>query len=109
VLSIILVKEYRPNFKSQESDHLKPGEWIRLVVINRATGYMGTQRIQLSDASQNPGGYLNVPVEDIILRPPNLKIWAQRYYTHDNGLTRQQESRNNVRSYRPILFRRGQQ
>lgn len=80
-------------FSKQDGDHLRPGEWIRLVVINRATGYMGTQRIQLSDASKNPGGFLNVPVEDIVMRPPNLKIWAERTYQVEHGLSANGEDR----------------
>lgn len=74
-------------FRKRESDYLKSGEWIRLVVINRVTGYMGTQRILLSDASKNAYGLLNVPVSDTYLTPPNLKVWAERSYSVDGGLT----------------------
>jgi hypothetical protein len=63
------------------------GEWIRLIALNRATGYLGSQRIQLKDASQSPGGMLSFPVEDLVMRPPNLRIWAERRYEVEQGLT----------------------
>jgi hypothetical protein len=75
-------------FQKRESDHLKSGEWIRVVAINRATGYMATQRTQLQDASQNEGGALNVPLNDMTLMPPNLKVWAERSYEVEDGLTK---------------------
>src|SRR5690606_21884325 len=73
-------------FRNQASDHLKSGEYIRLVAINRATGYMGSQRIQLSDVSQT-GGYLNFPVDDLQMAPPNRKVWPERSYLVEAGLT----------------------
>ncbi|WP_323816594.1 hypothetical protein [Cellvibrio sp. NN19] len=81
-------EEYRlaEPFRERESDYLKSGEWVRLVVINRATGYMGTQRIQLGDASKNAGSMLSVKLDDIYLQPPNLKIWAERKYTPEKGI-----------------------
>lgn len=81
-------EEYRlaEPFRKRESDYLKSGEWIRLVVINRATGYMGTQRIQLGDASKNAGSMLSVKLDDTYLQPPNLKIWAERKYTPEKGI-----------------------
>jgi hypothetical protein len=48
---------------------------------------MATQRTQLQDASQNEGGALNVPLQDMTLMPPNLKVWAERSYDVDDGLT----------------------
>jgi hypothetical protein len=83
-------------YQKREADHLKSGEWIRLVVINRVTGYMATQRVQLNDASQNAAGFLSLPVKDMVLMPPNLKIWAERDYTHENGLEKGKEERNNL-------------
>jgi Laminin G domain len=73
-------------FRKREADHLKSGEWVRLVAINRATGYVGTQRLQLNDASQNAAGYLSLPVKDIEMLPPNLKIWAERSYDLEKGI-----------------------
>jgi RHS repeat-associated protein len=83
-------------YQRREADHLKSGEWVRLVVINRKTGYMGTQRLQLNDASQNAAGYLSLPVDDITLSPPRLKVWAERNYTQEQGLQQGKEERNNI-------------
>jgi hypothetical protein len=83
-------------FQKRESDHLKSGEWIRVVAINRATGYMATQRTQLQDASQNEGGALNVPLQDMTLMPPNLKVWAERDYTQEYGLEQNSQQKNNI-------------
>jgi hypothetical protein len=81
-------EEYRlaEPFRKRESDYLKSGEWVRLVVINRVTGYMGTQRIQLGDASKNAGSMLSVKLDDTWLQPPNLKVWAERKYTPEKGI-----------------------
>ncbi len=86
-------EEYRlaEPFRKRESDYLKSGEWIRLVVINRATGYMGTQRIQLGDASKNAGSMLSVKLNDTWLQPPNLKIWAERKYTPEKGIINKED------------------
>ena len=83
----------RRTFQKREANHLKPGEWVRIVIINRPTGYIGTQRVQLKDASTNAGSSLNVPIDDIVLRPPNLKIWAEREYKVEKGLTKEQDRR----------------
>ncbi|WP_323816513.1 hypothetical protein [Cellvibrio sp. NN19] len=91
-------EEYRlaEPFRERESDYLKSGEWVRLVVINRATGYMGTQRIQLGDASKNAGSMLSVKMDDTYLQPPNLKIWAERDYTQTSGLNQGDQLKNNI-------------
>ena len=83
-------------YQKREADHLKSGEWVRLVVINRKTGYMGTKRVQLNDASQNVAGYLSLPVEDITLSPPKLKVWAERNYTQAQGLKQGSQENNNI-------------
>ena len=75
-------------FQSKDSFHLQPGEWVEVVAINRTTGYMGTQRVQLTSVG-DPGNSgspdLSVKVDAIKLRPPNLKVWAERDYTVDKG------------------------
>ncbi|GAA5215845.1 hypothetical protein ACFSJ3_10555 [Corallincola platygyrae] len=74
-------------FKEKNSNHLKPGEWVKLVVINRATGYMGTQRVQLDNLTQPTS------LNQITLYPPNLKIWAERKYKVEQGLTQSDDDR----------------
>ncbi len=77
----------KESYQQRKSNHLKSGEWVRLVMINRPTGYMATARVQLSAGSDNVAGSLSVPVPHMTMRPPNLKIWAERKYTVEQGLT----------------------
>jgi hypothetical protein len=55
------------------------------VAINRATGYIGTARTPLTSAAGNAMASVEVP--EITLRPPNLKIWAERISTVEQGMT----------------------
>lgn len=75
-------------FQEKESDHIRPGETIKIVAINRATGYMGTVRTPLTKTSQ---GNLSILSSPIALRPPNLKVWAERKYNVEQGLTKGDE------------------
>ncbi|MDF3012886.1 MAG: hypothetical protein K0Q78_1090, partial [Cellvibrio sp.] len=77
--------ELEESFREHESNHLRSGEWVRIVVINRATGYMGTRRVQLNEASQNNNGMMSLPVDEIVLKPPQLKVWAERQFSIDHG------------------------
>lgn len=70
-------------YQKKNANHLKSGETIKIVAINRASGYMASQLVTLRDLSQNSS--LTVP--DMVLMPPNLKIWAERAYTVDDGVT----------------------
>lgn len=93
--------EYQLNepFQKRESDHPKPGEFIKIVAINRATGYVGTTRVQLKSPNENLGrideednqeeeiSLLDVSAPTITMKPPNLKIWAERDYTVEHGYT----------------------
>ena len=54
-------------------DAIRPGEPVEVVVLNRATGYIGTVRTSLV----MPGSAQNIP---ITLSPPNLKIQVVRFY-----------------------------
>lgn len=77
--------------RKRESNQPRPGEYVKIVAINRATGYTGTARVQLKSAAQNASGLLDVVVPTITLLPPNLKIWAERDYTVEQGLTKGEE------------------
>ncbi|WP_415894906.1 hypothetical protein ACMXYQ_12405 [Neptuniibacter sp. PT34_22] len=78
-------------YQQLDADHLKPGETVRIIAINRATGYMGSARVQLGSAGDNPGSLLNTPVDGISMTPPNLKVWAERDYTVEQGLTKDED------------------
>lgn len=77
-------------FKTREGDHPRPGETIKIVAINRATGYIGTQRVQLSPTAPGANG-ISIHSDPIIMRPPNLKVWAERNYEIEHGLTQGEE------------------
>ncbi|MDO6762038.1 hypothetical protein [Agarivorans sp. 1_MG-2023] len=72
---------YTENYQNRASNHLKPGEWVNIVAINRSTGYLGTIRTQLTNITNS------TLLEPIILRPPNIKVWAERNYDTSHGLT----------------------
>ncbi len=78
-------------FHERTADHLRPGEFVKIVAINRATGYTGTARARLSSISENYAGLLSVEVPPITMVPPNLKIWAERTYDVEHGLTAGEE------------------
>ncbi|MCX4028256.1 LamG-like jellyroll fold domain-containing protein [Spartinivicinus marinus] len=67
-----------PALFEHKADHLRTGEPIRVIAINRATGYIGTALTTLG--STQAGGNITSPVPTIIMSPPNLKVWATRRY-----------------------------
>ncbi len=67
----------------RKANALRPGELVKLIAINRPTGYIGTVTAVL----QNPNlGTIDFGIDQIVMRPPNLKIQALRSYNIDNGL-----------------------
>jgi RHS repeat-associated protein len=77
-----------PRFHQREADHLRPGEQVRLVAINRACGYIGTltTRLQAAGGGTAPSA-ISFPIDDLVLRPPNLKLWAEREHEVEAGFT----------------------
>lgn len=61
------------------ADHLRPGEVVRIIAINRASGYLGAVT-ETPEASSAGGGDLDIAfdVRDIQMMPPNIKVWAER-------------------------------
>src|SRR5690606_10404434 len=57
-----------PSLQSYKADFLRTGEQIRIVAINRPTGYIGTATTLLTSATD--GGDLTVRVPPIVLTPP---------------------------------------
>ncbi len=74
-------------YQKKAANHLKSGERVKVVAINRATGYMASQSVQLKDSSSLGSGLLSLAVPDMVLMPPNLKIWAERDYKVEEGMT----------------------
>ena len=67
-----------PDLQRFEADHLRPGEALRVVAINRPTGYIGSVRAIMTPPTV--GGYIGVFIPAILMGPPNLKVWATRQY-----------------------------
>lgn len=65
--------------RGKDVDAIRPGEPLEVVVINRATGYIGTLRTTASAAG------LSAPIalQNIILGPPNLKLIVERVYKQE--------------------------
>ena len=84
--------EMNPVFHERKADHLRAGEKVRIVAINRASGYTGSLVTEMKTAS---GGIsqqeISFPLGDLILRPPQLKIWARRISKVEAGLTKDEE------------------
>ncbi len=68
-----------PKFYKKEANHLKIGEMVRIVAINRATGYMGSVRTEVKGAGgEGISTLLSFHIPKIEMLPPNLKVWARR-------------------------------
>ena len=76
-----------PKFHEREADHIRPGEPVRIILINRATGYMGSARTVL-DVKDSITSLPSIWVPDIKMGPPNLKVWAEREFYVESGLTK---------------------
>lgn len=71
--------------RSRRADHLRVGEQVKVIMINRATGYIGSA---IGTFGENFGsGLISFSPEPIIMRPPNLKIQTDRDVDIECGLT----------------------
>jgi hypothetical protein len=81
--------QMNPKFYQRRADHLRPGEQVRIVAINRASGYTGSITTEMKAAgSGGSSAEISFPIEDIVLGPPNLKVWAERSSEVEFGLTK---------------------
>ena len=82
-----------PEFqKLEEADQVRTGEQLQLYAINRVTGYIGSASFTLEPA-QIATGRLDTVLPTIEMLPPNLKIWAERTYDIEAGLTKDEQRR----------------
>lgn len=104
-----------------DTDSLRVGEPLQIVLINRATGYVGVgessvERVDGGNANSSYGyagaqeaediaadlksgnSSLAIVLDDIVLYPPNLKISVERQYQVEQGLTQGETRRYNVGS-----------
>jgi len=71
--------------QGRQADHLRVGEQVKVIMINRATGYIGSA---VGTFGENLGsGLISFSPEAIVMRPPNLKIKAERQFEIESGLT----------------------
>jgi hypothetical protein len=73
-----------PELIGLNTDNLRAGEKLKLIAINRATGYMGSVTTVIESPSD---GYLDFPIDKLVLAPPNLKIKVDRIYNIQAGLS----------------------
>lgn len=88
---------YYDKYSSQESmiwtdnkntDQLRIGEKVKVVMINRATGYMGTALATMGEDIRGEINLIACVAEPINLQPPNLKIKVERQYDVEYGLNK---------------------
>lgn len=85
---------FKEEFQKRSANHLKAGEMVHIIAINRPTGYMGSVHVQLQSASDvSSGGLLNFASQRIEMAPPNLKVWAERKNKIEQGMTKGEEKR----------------
>ncbi len=78
---------FKEEFQKRAANHLKAGETVRIIAINRPTGYIGSVKVELKSAVAS-GNLLNFAEQRIELAPPNLKVWAERKNKIEQGMTR---------------------
>lgn len=84
-----IASQMNEQFYQREADHLRQGEPVRVIAINRATGYIGSLTTDVK--SEGAGNFLSFPFEDIVMYPPNLRIWAERRADIEAGLRKGEE------------------
>jgi hypothetical protein len=78
-----------PAFGDRQADHLRAGEQIKVIMLNRATGYIGSA---IGIYGQNTtAGVVSFSPPQVEMHPPNLKIKAERRYEIEAGLTAGEE------------------
>lgn len=82
---------FKEEFQKRTANHLKAGEQVRIIAINRPTGYIGSKTFQLQ--SSLSGNMINVNSQLIQMGPPNLKIWAERKSKIEAGMTKGEQKK----------------
>ncbi|WP_028671773.1 Ig-like domain-containing protein [Saccharospirillum impatiens] len=77
-------------YEHRTADQVRAGETLEVWAINRVTGYLGHSEIVVGE-DQLSDGLLDTKVPDIELLAPNLKIWAERRYNIEAGLTKDEQ------------------
>lgn len=80
-----------PEFYRRDSDHLRPGEKVRVILINRPTGYIGSVTTEIRGADQDFNQLISLRIPEIRLSPPNLSVNVKRRKTVEYGLNQGEE------------------
>ena len=88
---------FKEEFQKRAANHLKAGEMVRLIAINRPTGYIGSVKFKLESAVAS-GNLLNFADQRIELAPPNLRIWAERKSKIEKGMTKGEQRKQLIGS-----------
>ncbi|WP_211342563.1 hypothetical protein [Permianibacter aggregans] len=80
-----------PELYQRKADHLRPGENLRIILINRQTGYIGSLTTPLKNINQGGYGAISFPIAEIKMLPPNLSVRVERRTTVEHGLTKNEE------------------
>ena len=83
---------FKEEFQKRAANHLKAGETVRIIAINRPTGYIGSVKVELKSAVAS-GNLLNFAEQRIELAPPNLKVWAERKNKIEKGMTKGEQKK----------------
>ena len=75
-----------PELHRRAADHLKPSEAIKIVLVNRKTGYIGTKRTSYANIYSN--SVITFPINNIVMQPPNLKISVERRFSVQEGMSK---------------------
>ncbi len=84
-----------PEYQEQPDD-LKTGGQVRAVIINRATGYIATASAEVGGTGiSGTSPFADYYLGTFELRPPNLRIWAERTTGEiQKGLTQGKHRKN---------------
>jgi RHS repeat-associated protein len=78
-----------PELYGRDVDFLRPGETVKIIAINRPTGYIGTVTTAVSPESSS--GRVDFDLKPLYLLPPNLRVRAERVHEVMAGLTQRTE------------------
>lgn len=90
--------QLNPELHGREADHLRVGEQVDIIAINRRTGYVARQRTTIASASETGGARIDFPIGEMVLGPPNLKVKVDRVYRVESGLERGETRERQVTS-----------
>lgn len=77
-------------FDTNKADFLRTGEQVQIVAINRPTGYVGSVTAPLKLNRENDRTTIDVPIDQLKLGPPNLKVRAERQTQTQLDLTKKE-------------------